>query len=204
MIRSRISIVVLAVACSVALVAIAQPPASKLSQSEMKKQFAERVEKTSGPTDQHKLLAAFVGEFDQASEVRMGPGEPMKTHSIAKGKWIMGKRFVKVDCTSAPDEELKGDRLLIYGYDPQAKKFTLWNLESMSLTALTLTGDYDPEKKAFTFEGEREGPGGAKAPVRWVIQAQSGGTLGQEILMKMPGAEDFAPVVTIKYTPKSK
>ena len=201
---SRIAFAVFAVACSIALVAIAQPPAPKQSQSEMKKKFSEMVDKSTAPTDQHKLLAPFVGSFDQASEVRMGPGDPMKTHALAKGRWIMGDRFVKVDCTSAPDEELKGDRLLIYGYDPQARKFTLLNLESMSLTALFLQGDYDAATKTFTFDGERDQPGAGKVPVRWVIKVQEGGMLAQEILMKQPGGQEFAPVVTIKYTPKRK
>ncbi|HVP13806.1 MAG TPA: DUF1579 family protein [Phycisphaerae bacterium] len=204
MMRSRIVVVPAVIACSAALVTMAQPQGLKQSQSELKKRYAEMVERTSGPTDQHKSLKAFVGKFDQVSEVRMGSGDPMLTHSIAKGRWIMGERFVKVDCESAPDEELKGSRMLIYGYDPQAKRFTLLNLESMSLTALTLLGDYDAESKTFTFEGERGQTGGEKVPVRWVIKVRDDGALDQQILMKPPGTEDFTQVVKIKYTPRSK
>jgi len=176
--------------------------APQRSQSEMKKQFAAMASQASAPTEQHKLLAMFVGAFDQVTEVRMGPGDPMRAHSTARGEWIMGGRFVKIDSQSAPDEELKGDRITVYGYDPQARKFTLWTIDSMSSTASIAEGDYDAKTKTFTFDGEREGPGPTKAKFRWTLKLEDGGAIAQEIAMKMPGSESFAPVVTVKHTPK--
>jgi Protein of unknown function (DUF1579) len=177
---------------------------AKSSQSEMKKQFAAAASQASAPTDEHKLLAMFVGDFDQQTEVRMGPGEPMRFHSVAQGEWIMGGRFVKIDSRSAPDEELKGDRITVYGYDPQAKKFTLWTIDSMSSTASVGEGDYDAKTKTFTFDGEREGQGATKAKFRWTLKLEDGGTVAQEIAMKMPGGESFTPVVNVKHVPKKK
>src|SRR5262245_35148640 len=81
-------------------------------------------------SEAHKALAAFVGQFDQHTEVRMGPGEPQKFHSTATGAWILGGQFVQVVSKSAPDEKQPGERVLIYGYDPQTKKYTLANYET--------------------------------------------------------------------------
>ena len=72
------------------------------SQSEMKKQFAEMAEKASAPTEEHKRLAALVGEFDQTVEVRMGPGEPLTSHVRATGEWLMGGRFVQIKADLRP------------------------------------------------------------------------------------------------------
>ncbi len=208
MIRTRNLTVRVALAVVFALAALAaraqQQPTSKPSQSEMKRQLAEMADRVARPTEAHKMLAPFVGRFDQITEVRMGPGEPLKSHSIGVGQWIMGGRFVKFESASAPDEELKGERMIVYGYDPQAKKYTLWNIETMSLTASTAVGDYDAAAKTFTFDGERDAPGGGKAPFRWVVKVQPDGVLAQQILMKPPGAADFVPVVSVTHTPIAK
>jgi hypothetical protein len=177
-----------------------QAPA-KSPQSEMKKQFADAA-RASAPTPEHKALAPFVGDFDQATEVRMGPGEPMKAHSIAKGEWVMDGRFVKIDSHSAPDEELKGDRITVYGYDPVLKKYTLWTIDSMSSTASIGEGTYDPHSKTFTFDGERAGPGNSRARFRWTLKIDDAGVIAQEIAMKM--GENYTPVVTVKHTPRKK
>jgi hypothetical protein len=205
MVRPRSIVVLLTTAGVVTLAALAQtPPTTRPSPSEVKKQFAAMIEKTTAPTDQHKLLAAFVGEFDVISDVQIGAGEPMKAHSLSQGQWIMGGRFVKVENKSAPDEELKGERLITYGYDPQTGKYTMCNIDSMSLTAATAQGNYDAASKTFTLDGQREQPGAGPVPFRWVLQVQESGVLVQTILMKPAGAADFVPIVTAKHTPKSK
>ena len=174
------------------------------TQSELKKQFAEMAEKSSAPTAQHKLLAALVGDFDQAIEVRMGPGEPLKSHCLSTGTWLMGGRFVKIESQSAPDEELKGERLVIYGYDTVSNKFTMWSIDSGNTFASSATGDYDPETKTFTLEGERYDRGPGKVPYRWVVRLQDGGAFTQEIQMKSPAGEQYLPVVVVKNTPRNK
>jgi len=184
--------------------AFAAPQAKPSSQSAMKKQFAAMTDKASPLAEQHKLLDAFVGEFDQTTTVAMGPGEPMKVHSLAKGQRIIDGRFVKFESTSAPDEELKGERMLVYGYDPAQKKFTLWNIESGSSVPTTATGDYDAAAKTFTFDGEREQSGAGKVPFRWVMKLDDGGNIAQTIQMKFPGAPDYATVIAVQHTRKKK
>jgi hypothetical protein len=191
-------------ACVFSATVYAQAPAAaKQSQSEMKRQFTERSERASAPTEPHKALAAFVGDFDLLTEVRIGPGEPMKARSTAKGRSTMGGRFVEVRSESTPEEELKGERLLIYGYDPGARKYTLANFDSGSLTATMAVGDYDAATKTFTFDGERGVPGGGKVPFRWVLKLEAGGAIDQKILVKA-GEQGFTEVVAVKHTPKAK
>ena len=173
------------------------------TQSEMKQQFAELAKKMAAPTEQHKRLAAFVGDFDQAVEVRMGPGEPMKSRCVSTGTTLMGGCYVKIESRSAPDEELKGERLTIYGYDTQINKFTMWTIDSGNTYASSATGDYDPDTKTFTLEGEQYGRGASKVPFRWVVRLQDGGGFTQEIQMKPPQGE-LVPVVVVKNTPKGK
>jgi hypothetical protein len=183
---------------------IAGLPAGQDKGSDVKRQFVAMMERASAPTEKHKLLNPLVGDFEQATEVHMGPGEPMRTKSFSTAKWVMGGRFVRVDSESAPDEEAKGERMNVYGYDPVAKKFTLWGIESFNLTAYSATGDYDEAKKEFVFDGERESPTGGKAPFRWTLKIGDGGSIEQTIAMKMAGAKDFTPVVTVKHTPRKK
>jgi hypothetical protein len=189
-----------------ALFAAAQSGSSRApaGASDAKKQFIAMMDKASAPTEKHKLLAALVGDFEQATEVRMGPGEPMRMHSFSTAAWVMGKRFVRVDSASAPDEEAKGERMNVYGYDPAAKKFTLWGIESFNLASYSATGDYDEAKKEFVFDGEREDPSGAKSPFRWTLALGSGGSILQTISMKMSATEGLVPVVTVKHTPRKK
>ncbi len=187
------------------IVTLAQSQETKPpSQTEMKKHYADLAEKASAPTDEHKRLAALVGDFDQSVEVRMGPGEPLKSHVLATGEWLMGGRFVQIAARSAPDEELKGERLTIYGYDARAAKYTMWTIETGATFAVSATGDYDAATKTFTFNGERYAQGTDKVPFRWTLRLQDGGAVTQEILVKGPQGADFVPVVTVKNTPRSK
>jgi hypothetical protein len=179
------------------------PPGGQNRQREMKKQFTQGSEKASAPTAQHKVLAAFVGDFDQFTEVHLGPREPMKAKGIGTGRWILGGRFVEVRSESAPDEDLKGERLLIYGYDPAAKKYTLYNFESGSLGVTTATGEYNAASKTFTFDGQRDEPGASKIPFRWVLKVLENGELEQKILVNTP-QRGIVEVVSVKHVPKAK
>jgi hypothetical protein len=171
------------------------------SQSEMKKQFAKMDEL---PTEEHTRLAALVGDFDQNAEVLRGPGEPLRSHVLASGEWIMGGRFVRIAAKTAPDEELKGERLTVYGYDTRAGKYTMWTIDSSNSFAVSASGDYDAATKTFTLDGERYAQGTSKVPFRWTVRLQGGGAFTQEILMKLPQGQEYVPVVTVKNTPRGK
>ncbi len=196
---SALFVVALSLAC-----AHGQPPSdAKASQGDIKKQLTAAAEKAAAPTAQHKALAALVGDFEQTTEMRMGPGDPIVAHAVCKGTWILGDRFVEVRSASTAAEELKGERIVIYGYDPAVKKYTLYNLDSGSLAATTATGEYDESTKTFTFDGERKDPAAAAMPFRWTLKIQDDGGIDQEILIKA-GPKGFIKVVGVKYALKAK
>lgn len=183
---------------SVSVVALAQPAAAPPapavppaapktpSQSDMKAMFNANTARARLPAETHEALSALVGEFSTQSEVHLAPApaEPMRAHATTVGRWIMGELFVQVNGAADADEELKGERQTIYGYDPGAKTYTMWQVESGNLTATTATGYYDAATRTFTFEGERElGPRG-KAAILWVIGVQPDGSLKQSIKLK--------------------
>ena len=185
---------------AVALLALSSGGTPSVSQADAKQQFAAMMEKLSAPTESHRLLEPLVGTFDQLTEVKMGPGESMRSKSVGTASWVMGKRFVRVDSASTPDEELKGERMNVYGFDPAVRKFTLWGIESFGLTAYSATGDYDAATRTFTFDGERDAPGGGKSPFRWTMKIGDAGTITQTISVKMTGSDAMAPVVTVTHT----
>lgn len=175
---------------------IAQQKSPPPTEAEAKKLFSDMMERGAVLTDAHKALGAFVGEFDLRSEVLMGP-TPIHAHGISKGTAIMGGRFVKIEGANAPDEELKGERLMVFGYDPSLKKYTVWQVETGSLAAITGLGDFDAATKTFLFEGELPN----KIPYHWSFKVEEGGIQGG-IDMKLPGQGDYAREVNVKWTRK--
>jgi hypothetical protein len=195
---------VLALLTASVYAAFSQSKDDAKAQSQMKKQFTARMEQVGPVTEQQKLLLAFAGKFDLRTEVQMGPGQVMKAHGLAEGKAILGGRFVKFESTAAPDEELKGERINVYGYDTAAGKFTLWGVESMNNYSYSALGDYDSTTRTFKFEGEQHQADGSAIPFRWLLQVQESGALTQKISMKFPGAPDYAPLVNVSFTPLNK
>ncbi len=178
----------------------------KLSQGEMKKSFNTATQQVKLPKDVHDALSAFVGKFDIASEVQLAPppAEPLKAKGVSTNKWILGGLFVEATSTAAPDEELKGDRLIVYGYDMAAKKYTMWQVESGSPTAATAAGDYDAESKTFTFDGHKDMGPVKNSPVTWTIHVDADGKLKQVISVKSASGGPAREFVKVTFTPKGK
>jgi hypothetical protein len=154
-------------------------------------------------TEYHKALAAFIGEFDVLTEVPLPSGEVRRAAAISTGRWIIGGRYVEVHSTYAPEEVFIGERLQIYGYDPDAKIFTVYNFDSASYAATKATGEYDWDTKTFTFDGEQVWPGEERPKFRSVCKVSDSGAIDQRILVKLEG-EGFKEVISVTHTPKAK
>ena len=194
--KTQFVLMTIALALLISATSFAQQ--TQASPEERKKQFAAMAARSGLPTEQHKLLTPFVGKFDQISKVALGPGDPITFHAIGTGTWIMGGRFVQVNSTSAPDEEVKGDRMHIFGFDPTANKFTLWGIETGSLTPYSATGTYDDATKTFNFDGENVGPGGAKIPFHMTFKIEANGAINQTLTLGQPPR---AMEVKVTHTP---
>src|SRR5437016_2898656 len=91
----------------------------------MKQMLNKNTAQAKLPAQVHDALAQLVGEFATVSEVHLAPppAEPMVARADTSGRWVMGGLFVQVKSAAAEDEELKGERMIVYGYDPAAKKY---------------------------------------------------------------------------------
>ena len=198
--RSRTWVILATMIAAAGALGWVQPkkkPAGGSSQSEVKKSFNAATKAVKHPKEVHDALASFVGNFDTATEVSLGSsGEPLKTHDVATSKWIMGGLFVQFNSSAAADEDLKSDRMIVYGYDTGAKKYTIWQIESGSATASSATGDFDAATKTFTFEGMA-----GATPVESVIHVEANGTLKKEIKKKGKSGE-MRVVAKVTHTPK--
>jgi len=169
------------------------------AQRAMKKQFLAMSERVGPPTEEQHQLDVFVGTFELHTNVDMGSGRVMRVHGTAVGEAILDGRFVEVDAAAAPDEELKGERKNVFGWDPTSKEFTLWGIESRNNLAYTARGTFDASEKTFTFEGELPQADGSAMPFLWVFQISPDGSIDQEIDVQLPGASDYAHMVDVHY-----
>lgn len=168
----------------------AAQPAGAPTEAQVKQRINAMAPK---PTDQHKVLEALVGKWDERTEVHAGPVN-LHAHSLAESKWILDGRFVQLESASAPDEDLKGQRMVVFGYDPATSKYTWANYETGSFIATTATGDYDAATKTFTFTGTRAIQGGATAPFKLTLAVTDDGTLTQSLSLQLPSQADFTEI----------
>jgi hypothetical protein len=167
-----------------------------------KKQIQLLVDQMSATAPEHKLLDPLVGTFAQAIEYTGGGGAPVAVSGEARGKWVLGKRFVNIHAESAPGEEFKFESIAYFGFDTNKKKFTAFGLDTAGTYAVTAQGDYDAEKKRWVLEGESDEPGIGRVPFQFVISLGDNGSWSHEVLFKMPGAQEFNRVAKTVYTRK--
>lgn len=118
------------------------------------------------PGENHKLLEHFVGDWEVATTMFVGP-EPTKGKAKASHTWALGNRYV----TEHFQGELMGmpfEGMGVSGYDNIKKKFVGGWVDSMSTGLFTHEGTYDPAKKEFTFIGEFPSPMGTMIKSRMV------------------------------------
>lgn len=187
--------VVLAALCAsmlgVGALFAAQPAAGDGMESAIKKQIMAM---SRGATAEHKMLDVLVGKFDEVTTIYAGPA-PVTVRSASEAKWIMDGRYVQLDSKSAEGEELKGTRMIVYGYDPLAAKYTMFSIDTMGVTAAAATGTYDAASKTFTFEGTREMPGMGPVPYHMTLKVDEAGTITQSITMQLPEQTEVKEMV---------
>ena len=126
---------------------------------EMKKQMMEMMAAKGQPTEAHRRMEAMVGEFDTTVAMTMGPGAPsMTAHSIAKGRWVLGGRFVEMTTEPAADEEFRMSSISYFGYDARTKKYFWWGIDSSDTYSVFAEGEYDEATKSLVLYGENFEP----------------------------------------------
>lgn len=118
-------------------------------QDEMMQKYKEY----STPNENHKLLDAFVGDWDYTVKWWMAPGtEPEVSTGTTSIKWIMGGRFLKEKAAgTSMGQPFEG--MGIMGYDNEKKKYESVWIDNMGTGMAKDTGTYDPATKTIIQEG---------------------------------------------------
>lgn len=133
--------------------------------------FTQDMQEPSPPSEQHRWLQQFVGEWDVTAEFSMGPdAPPMQMQSTEKvrslgGLWILGELNSSMFGTPFT-------ALLTLGYDPKRESFVGTWVDTMQPHMWSYTGSLDEAKKVLTLD--TEGPSftdpSATAEFREVIE----------------------------------
>jgi len=175
-----------------------QPDFSKMSKDDLIKMM----ETMSAPVEQHKILEAFIGDFELKGTFSMGPGLEMSWESTGTGKKIIGGRFVEMNTVSKPGSKPVVETKAVFGYDsrPGHGKYTLWGIDSMGTYSVSAEGDYNAETKTLELLGTVN-EGGRDVRFKQVFNIADPASHTAQVLFEMePGK--WATVVDMKVTRK--
>jgi hypothetical protein len=120
------------------------------------------------PGEMHKHLEPLVGTWDTTMKMWMGgPGGPVtESKGTAEVRWVLGGRFVhetfkgemKMPGPDGKEMSMPFEGAGMTGYDNFRKLYVGSWADTMGTQMLTMKGNYDPEKKDFTFYGEMDEP----------------------------------------------
>jgi hypothetical protein len=108
------------------------------------------------PGPEHKVMEAFIGEFEGGGKWWMMPGsEPKEFSGKVTRKWDMDGLFVVENVTGdAPEGQPAYKSTSFMGYNTFDHRYeTAW-IENMSTYIGMMQGKYDAAKKTFTFTGD--------------------------------------------------
>jgi len=123
--------------------------------------------KTTKPGESHKKLEHFVGSWDVAIKMNMGPGMAApETKGTATAKWVLDGRFIQ--------EEFKGEMMMpdaagamkpiayqglgLLGYDNYRNMYVQSWADSLSTHLLSMNGAMDPSGKTLLMFGTMDEP----------------------------------------------
>lgn len=116
-------------------------------------------QKTTVPGEHHKLLGAFVGEWDTVTKIWMqGPGAPpMESTGSSSNTLVFGGRYLRQQVTGTMmGQPFEG--IGFTGYDNYKNMYVFSWIENQSTMLLTGKGMADPSGKTLTFYGEMDEP----------------------------------------------
>lgn len=150
----------------------AQPAAvAKPTEEEMMKKWME----AATPGAPHKLLDAFVGEWNVASKWWMDPqSPPMESKGTSSKKWILDGRFLQEDFNGEMmGQPFKGTGLT--GYDNMKRQYNSSWVDSSTTSMLVSLGAASADGKTFTFDSKMDDcmTGEKDKPVRFVLKVMS-------------------------------
>ena len=132
---------------------------------EVDKERAEQQwKKFNTPSESHKKLKGYVGEWDVEMKIWMnGDGEPTISRGEMDSELIFGGRFLRTDVRAMTKIEIQGTvvelpfkGLGITGYDTLRKKYVAVWIDNFTNSISFSEGQHDKSGKVFTFFGKQD------------------------------------------------
>ena len=178
----RLAVIPAALTCLALLVAVVaaqqkpaaanqqKPPAAKMSKQEQA--MMDAMMKAAAPGENHKLLAAFSGNWTFVNRMWTDPSaKPTESAGSASFRMLLGGRYLQGEhwgtMMGMPFEGMS-----LNGYDNTARRFQLAWIDNMGTTTMYMAGTYDPAAKAYTYAAEMDDvtKPGTRVKVREVIR----------------------------------
>ena len=110
------------------------------------------------PSEKHKLLERFTGNWEVETDFVMEPGSPaMKLKSSSNAELVMGKRFVEI-YTSGMVMGMPFESKQTIGHDNRKEIYTLYGIDAMGTYAVYAEGTFDEDSQTLTLYGEEDDP----------------------------------------------
>jgi hypothetical protein len=163
---------------------------AQVSQEDQQK-ATEAYIKAGAVTENHKLLAYFVGRWDVTTSLWDFPGNPPSTSkNEAEWKSIMGGRFIMAMFSGTmmgqPYEGVQ-----VNGFDNIQNKFQTFWIDSTATAFFLLSGTYDAMTKTWTDRAIWSDPLGGKSPVRIVTRIIGPDEYDYQMFMGLPDGKEF-------------
>ena len=152
------------------------------------------------PGAAHKVLEAFVGEWEVHTKMWMQPGAPpMESDGTASAKWVLGKRFVETTIKSTMMGQPFEGRSFS-GYDNLKKTYTGFWIDNMGTAMTTTAGSLSADGKTLTSKGRMDDPmtGQLNQEYKFVDHIVSKDELNSEIFTLAGGKESKMMEMTSK------
>lgn len=160
-------------------------------------------QKISMPNENHQVLNALAGEWNQTTSMWMAPGAaPEVASGSMTAQWILGGRFLQ--------QEFKGEMMGqpfegfgLLGYDNVKKEYTSVWVDNISTGIMTSTGQYDAGTKTLSESGLASCPmtGETNKQFRSEWKIVDADHLSYEMYTKGPDGVEFK-TLTVSYTRK--
>jgi hypothetical protein len=151
------------------------------------------------PGPEHEILATMAGTWDLAASFFSEPGAAPQTSSlVAEQRMILGGRFLESRARGETmGEEMES--LGILGYDRRHRKYTTVGFDTWGTYYVTAAGDYDPETRTLTMQGEDLDPHFGLQRFTMTTRFASDDELVYELVFHQPDGTEWT-MLEILYT----
>lgn len=153
------------------------------------------------PNENHKVLDAFVGNWDYTVKWWSSPNsEPEISQGTSEARWIMGGRFLEQTARgTSMDQPFEG--MGITGYDNARMEYVSIWIDNMGTGVMVSNGKYDASTKTFEEKGKFTQPEMGETAFRGVTKIINDDKFGFEMYTKDKDWQEYK-ALEITYTRK--